>query len=138
MWGLLHMCGGGIPIGDKVLYGIILIPVSETYPIVRFDQFVHVVGFGVATLLMYHLLTPLLKPDLKGWTALSIVMVMAGLGVGALNEVVEFLAVVLVPETGVGGYWNTALDLVADLIGAVFALLYIRLRYRRPSPKSSH
>jgi len=127
LWGLLHMCGGGIPVGDKVLYGQMLIPLSDTYPVFRFDQLVHIIGFGVATLLIYHLLKPLLRPDLKQWTALSIVVVMAGLGVGALNEVVEFLAVVLVPETGVGGYENTALDLVADLIGAVLALAYIRV-----------
>ena len=128
VWGMLHMAGGGVRIGHHVLYGQVLIPLSQEYPVFRFDQFVHIVGFGVATLLMYHLLTPLLKPDLKRWTALSIVVVMAGLGVGALNEIVEFLAVVLVPETGVGGYVNTSLDLVADLVGAVAALVYIRLR----------
>ena len=126
-WGVLHMSGGGIQIGDHVLYGQILIPVSETYEVFRFDQFVHIVGFGVATLLMHHLLVPLLRPDIKEKTALSIVVVMAGLGVGALNEIVEFLAVVLVPETGVGGYINTSLDLVSDLVGAVLALVYLRV-----------
>ena len=104
-----------------------LIPVSQEYGIFRFDQLVHIIGFGVATLLMHHLLKPLLRPEVKRWTALSIVVVMAGLGVGALNEIVEFLAVVAVPETGVGGYTNTALDLVSDLIGALLALIYIRV-----------
>jgi len=127
LWSLLHMCGGGIPVGDHVLYGQILIPISDTYPVFRFDQFVHIVGFGVATLLMYHLLKPLLQPGVKRWTALSIVVVMAGLGVGALNEIVEFAAVVIMPETGVGGYVNTSLDLVADLVGALLALVYIRV-----------
>jgi uncharacterized membrane protein YjdF len=131
LWGLLHMCGGGIPMGDHVLYGQILIPISDAYPVFRFDQFVHIVGFGVATLLVYHLLKPLLRPDEKRWTALSIVVVMAGLGVGALNEIVEFAAVVIVPETGVGGYVNTSLDLVADLIGALLALAYIRVAEAR-------
>jgi len=119
------MCGGGIRVGDHVLYGQILIPFSDT--VFRFDQFVHIVGFGVATLLMHHLLKPLLRPDVKPGTALSIVVVMAGLGVGALNEIVEFAAVVIVPETGVGGYVNTSLDLVADLVGALLALVYIRI-----------
>ena len=130
-WAVMHMCGGGIRLGDSVLYEQILVPLSATYPVFRFDQFVHVVGFGVATLLMHHLLTPLLRPGLKQWTALSIVVVMAGLGVGALNEVVEFIAVVLVPETGVGGYVNTSLDLVSDLIGAALALVYIRVKAAR-------
>ena len=127
LWALMHMAGGGIPVGDGRLYDLILWPISEDYPIFRYDQLVHIVGFGVATLAMYELLKPLLKP-LKGWTALSIVVVMAGLGVGALNEILEFSATVLVPETGVGGYVNTSLDLVADLVGAVVALVWIRWR----------
>ena len=130
-WGVLHMCGGGIRVGDHVLYGQILIPISNKYEIFRFDQFVHIVGFGVATLLMHHLLRPLLKPDLNRWTALSIVVVMAGLGVGALNEIVEFIAVVVMPETGVGGYVNTSLDLVSDFVGALLALVYIRVAEAR-------
>ena len=128
VWAFLHMSGGGFYIGDVKLYEIILVPISETYHIFRYDQFVHIVGFGVATLVMYVLLKPLLMPDLKRWTALSIVVVMAGLGVGALNEIVEFAATVLVPETGVGGYTNTSLDLVSDLVGAVVALVIIRVR----------
>lgn len=124
-WALLHMSGGGLYIRGTKLYEIILIPISRSYSIFRYDQFVHIVGFGVATLVMYHLLKPLLRNDLKGRVALSIVVVMAGLGVGALNEIVEFLATVLVPETGVGGYTNTALDLVSDLVGAVAAMLLI-------------
>ncbi|GAB4343620.1 MAG: hypothetical protein Kow0099_22210 [Candidatus Abyssubacteria bacterium] len=126
-WALLHMSGGGLFIRGTKLYEIILVPLSNEYEIFRYDQFVHIVGFGVATLVMYHLLKPLLAPGLNRWTALSIVVVMAGLGVGALNEIVEFAATVLVPETGVGGYVNTSLDLVADLIGAVLALAVIRV-----------
>lgn len=127
-WAVLHLCGGGIRVGDGVLYGVMLVPLSDTLPILRYDQFVHIVGFGVATLLMHHLLTPLLRPDIPGKVALSIVVAMAGLGVGALNEIVEFVATVLVPETGVGGYLNTALDLVADLVGAVLAVAWLRVR----------
>jgi len=128
VWALLHMSGGGLYIRGKKLYEIILIPLSENYNIFRYDQFVHIVGFGVATFVMYLLIKPLLIDNVKGWTALSIVVVMAGLGVGALNEIVEFAATVLVPETGVGGYTNTSLDLVADLIGAIGAVIFIRLR----------
>jgi len=127
-WALLHMSGGGLYIGEVKLYEIILIPISEKYSIFRFDQFVHIVGFGVATLVMYYLLKPLLKPGLDRWVALSIVVAMAGLGVGALNEIVEFAATVLVPETGVGGYINTSLDLVSDLVGAALAIAIIRIR----------
>jgi len=120
------MSGGGIFIGGKKLYEIILLPiVGPPYNIFRYDQFVHIIGFGVATLLMYHLLKPSLRIDTKKWISILIVIVMAGLGVGAFNEIVEFFATVVIPETGVGGYVNTSLDLVADLAGAIIALIYI-------------
>ncbi|MDX9972217.1 MAG: DUF2238 domain-containing protein [FCB group bacterium] len=135
IWAVMHLCGGGIRIGDHVLYGQMLIPLSNTLPILRYDQLVHMLGFGVATLLMYHLLTPILRPGLNRHTALSIVVVMAGLGTGALNEIVEFVATVLVPETGVGGYLNTSLDLVSNLLGALLAVLYLHLtQFRHHNP----
>ena len=56
---------------------------------------------------------------------------MAGLGLGAVNEIVEFTATVITPNTGVGGYVNNALDLVTDLLGAVIAIIYLRKREKR-------
>lgn len=129
IWGLLHMLGGGYLLSDgRVLYKWMIITFSETYSIFRYDQFVHLTGFFVATILMFVLLKPLLRQDLNSWWSLSIIVVMAGLGVGALNEIVEFTATVLIPETGVGGFINMSLDLVADLVGAILAMIYIRIR----------
>ena len=68
-------------------------------------------------------------PGSHSHCALGIVLVMAGLGMGALNEILEFVVSISVPQSGVGGFINTSLDLCADLIGAVLGLLYIRLRY---------
>ncbi len=139
LWAFLHMAGGSFVINGTLLYHGILVPVSAEYGIFRFDQFVHIVGFGVATLMMHVLLRPLLRADVTRSAALGIVVVMAGLGVGALNEIVEFAATVVVPETGVGGYTNTALDLVADLVGALLALGYLRLTgHRTPSDTEPH
>jgi len=129
LWAVLHMLGGGVRIGDTTLYATILVPLSKT--ILRYDQFVHVIGFGVATLLMHHLLKPLLKPDPARWKALYVVVGMAGMGVGALNELIEFAATQLAAETGVGGYMNTCLDLVANMIGAILALVFLRIREKR-------
>jgi len=130
LWGILHMMGGGLLInrGSMRLYELMIVSLSNNYPVFRYDQFVHIIGFFVATLLMFVLLKPLLKKDLNKWTSVSIVIIMAGLGVGALNEIVEFAATVVVPETGVGGFLNTSLDLVADLIGAILAMFYIRFK----------
>jgi len=130
LWAFMHLSGGGVFLGDLRLYELMLIPLSETYPIFRFDQLVHMIGFGVTTLLVYHLLKPLFKPQLNRWGTISIVVVMAGMGFGALNEIVEFLATVLAPSTGVGGYVNTSLDLVSNFIGAIIAMVYIYIKER--------
>ena len=63
-----------------------------------------------------------LRPELaRGGVAVMVVL--AGLGVGAVNEIAEFFASQLV-DTNVGGYQNTGWDLVADLVGAVVAAVY--------------
>lgn len=129
VWSLMHLAGGGVHINGTLLYEVILIPLSQKYPILRYDQVVHTWGFAVATLTMFDLLRPLLKENLQGYIALSIVVIMAGLGVGAFNEIVEALVAAIVPESGVGDYVNTALDLIADLIGAFLAMLFIKWRY---------
>ena len=129
IWGLLHMAGGGIKIGDGVLYGVQLLPIvtNGDFTIFKFDQAVHIFGFFVATLVVYHLLKPYLAPN-TNWKVIYFVIIAAGTGLGALNEMVEFVAVILLPETGVGGYANTSLDLISNLIGASLAAVFIHIR----------
>lgn len=136
VWSALHLAGGGIIIGDGRLYDFILIRLSDTWPIWRYDQLVHMWGFGACTLVVFSLLAGHLEKPLRGSVTLYIVLVMAGLGIGALNEIIESIVSLIVPESGVGGYINTLLDLCADLIGAVLGLLYIRLRYLKTSTGS--
>ena len=54
-----------------------------------------------------------------------------GMGLGALNELVEVVATLLIPETNVGGYMNTGWDLVANFVGATSAVVIIFVRARR-------
>lgn len=129
-WAVMHMVGGAMFINGVKLYEIILIPLSQDLPIFRYDQLVHIVGFATATATMFYILKPLLKERLEGYWALSIIVISAGLGIGALNEIVEFITSVIVSESGVGGYLNTSLDLVSDLIGAGLAMLIIRIAER--------
>ena len=119
------MAGGGLFVRGARLYELMLIPLSSTYSIFRYDQLVHMVGFGVATLLMYELIAPIIAHHQKHWARIFIVVIMAGLGVGAFNEILEFVVGVIVPQSGVGGYINTSLDLVADFIGAILAMMYV-------------
>lgn len=132
LWGLLHMAGGGIPVGDSVLYGVTLIPLIESgeFTILKYDQAVHFWGFAVSTLVVYHLLAPYLN-ERTNWKVVYPILIAAGAGLGSLNEVVEFIAVVSFPETGVGGYFNTALDLVFNLAGAIAAVIFIHFRRAR-------
>ncbi|MDP6527374.1 MAG: DUF2238 domain-containing protein [Candidatus Pacebacteria bacterium] len=130
LWGFLHMAGGGVPVGDGVLYGYQLLSLVDNggdFFILKFDQLVHAFGFGVATLFIYHLLKPYLN-EKTNWGAVYAILIAAGSGLGALNEIVEFVAVVSFPETGVGGYANTALDLVFNIIGATLAVIFIHVR----------
>ncbi|HNQ22710.1 MAG TPA: DUF2238 domain-containing protein [Phycisphaerae bacterium] len=123
LWGLLHMAGGNIRVGDGVLYSVQLVPV-----VLRYDQLVHAFGFGVATLVCYHLLRPHLRTDVPRRGSVPVLVVLMGCGVGAINEIVEFVAVLIMPETGVGGYENTMWDLVFNLIGAVLAVALVSRR----------
>lgn len=129
VWSALHLAGGIVPVGEGRLYDTILIPLSNTLPILRYDQFVHIWGFGASTLVVYCLLSRSVRKPIEHPIALGIVIVMGGLGIGAFNEILEFGVSTAVPESGVGGYVNTSLDLCADLIGAVVGLIYVRVRY---------
>lgn len=126
VWAVLHLAGGGVKINGDVLYALILIPISETYAILRYDQVVHAWGFGSATLVMYALLANLVSPNDTRRFSFALLVILAGAGLGAINENIEFLLTVLLPQTGVGGYVNTSLDLCANLFGAVIALLLVR------------
>jgi hypothetical protein len=77
---------------------------------------------------MFDVLRSIAADPLKKPIATGIILVMTGLGLGALNEVVEFVVATVLADSGVGGYLNTSLDLCANLIGALLALGYIRLR----------
>ncbi|HSH60778.1 MAG TPA: hypothetical protein VK988_14310 [Acidimicrobiales bacterium] len=47
------------------------------------------------------------------------------MGVGAINEVVEFLSTLVLTQTHVGGFENTGWDLVFDLLGATVAAVWL-------------
>lgn len=138
VWGFLHMAGGLCPLpagwpynGEHaVLYSWWLIP-----DLLKYDQVVHAYGFGVTTWLCWHGARQLFRePDgglLKPGLGALMLCAAAGMGYGALNEVVEFVAVLTIPNTNVGGYENTGWDLVANLTGTVVAAVIIRLGSRR-------
>ncbi|MFH1316364.1 MAG: DUF2238 domain-containing protein [Candidatus Woesearchaeota archaeon] len=133
VWGFLHMCGGNIYFSGIRLYDIQLIPI-----LLRYDQLIHAFGFAVATLVASQLLNPYLKENIKRWTLLSFLIIMIGMGFGALNEVVELFAMLMYKNAGVGDYYNNAFDLVFNMIGGIIAVLlinYSRIRKEKNSGK---
>ena len=132
IWGLAHMLGGGLMIGDHVLYKQMIFTFvhSGEMSILKFDQVVHIYGFILTTIIGYYLLLPHLWKK-ANWKVVYFLLVMVGMGFGALNEVAEFIATLIMPESGVGGYINTSLDLVSNMIGAILGVVFIHFGLRR-------
>jgi hypothetical protein len=141
VWGLLHMAGGllvvpeGWPVSaeSRVLYTLWLIPDR-----LKYDQIVHAYGFGMTTWVCWQALQSAIRRRggrVEASVGLMVLCAAAGMGFGAVNEVVEFVATLLIPETNVGGYRNTGWDLVAKLIGAMTAATWIWLSERKGAPE---
>jgi uncharacterized membrane protein YjdF len=122
-WLVMHMCGGHVHLGGTRLYDVILLPLAGApYHILRYDQFVHLFCYLTIGGLLRAPVERLAAPGAPS-VLLRLLVLLAALGVGALNEIVEFAAVVLFRAAGVGDYWNNALDNVFNALGALAASL---------------
>ncbi|PIE08863.1 MAG: hypothetical protein CSA74_00245 [Rhodobacterales bacterium] len=132
-WGLLHCAGGGVPVGGEVLYAVQVLPVigdgSTEMTLLKYDQIVHGLGFGITAWVLWHVLVRHYPETRHSWTAYAF-PALAAMGLGSVNEIIEFSAVVAVEDTGVGGYVNTALDLCFNATGAVLAMGLVGLGER--------
>lgn len=132
-WGFAHMAGGLVPVPDgwpiegdqQVLYNLWLIPHR-----LKYDQAVHFFGFAATTWLCWHGLRRICGGGLQPTLGALTLCAAGGMGFGALNEVVEFIATITLSSTNVGGYVNTGWDLVANLCGCVAAAVVIRIKGR--------
>jgi hypothetical protein len=121
------MLGGLLPIpaswpiaGEKhVLYSLWLIP-----NLFKYDHLVHMYGFAICTWVNWQVLCPLIMGK-KEHPSEIVLAVLASNGLGAFNEIIEFVAVLVIAETNVGGYTNTMWDLVANLAGSIIAAFVI-------------
>jgi hypothetical protein len=137
LWGLAHMAGGLVTVpeswpvaGDlRVLYNWWLVK-----DWLKYDQVVHAFGFGLVTWVAWQSIQREFEnrgAEMQPRVGLMVWCAAAGMGAGALNEVVEFAAFQLLPDTNVGDYQNTGWDLVANLIGSLAAAVLIH-RFDRP------
>ncbi len=132
IWGALHMAGGLVPVpeswpinGDiRVLYSWWLIPDR-----LKYDQIVHAYGFGITTWVCWQAIRAAVRPlgQLQPTFGVLTLCVAGGMGFGAANEIIEFVATLLVENTNVGDYNNTGWDLVSNAVGAIIAAVLIRV-----------
>lgn len=134
VWGLAHMAGGLMPIpaswpasgATRVLYNWWLVP-----GLLKYDQAVHAYGFGLVTWICWlSLRAAFTKRGISVQPTLGLLTlcIAGGMGFGAANEVVEFIATLTLAGTNVGGYANTGWDLISNCVGCVLAAILIYIR----------
>jgi uncharacterized membrane protein YjdF len=120
---ILHQLGGGLIIKGFRLYSFYIIP-----ELIRVDKIVHFIGGIIITLILYNLLKLHLKRQDK---IIYLLIVLMGIGAGAIWEIFEFFTYLSIPETGVGRYINNLGDLIADGLGALVCAGYIWIKNRK-------
>lgn len=126
IWLFLHLLGGTVYIHGVRLYDRMLIDIAgEPFNIFKYDQAVHTYCYFVMTLFIHSIVLHISKKDANRIT-LGLITALGALGLSAVNEIIEFCAVVFFHSDGVGGYYNNALDLVFNLAGILLALVILR------------
>jgi hypothetical protein len=134
IWGLVafalgHVAGGMVPVGDGVLYQLWLIDGT-----LRYDNLQHAVGFGFVGRAIWETLQHRLAPSDDDRPGIAMwIVVLGASAAGAVNEIAEYLLTLVLPEHQVGGYDNTARDLVANLVGGLAVGSWTRRRSRVPA-----
>ena len=122
IWMLLHILGGLYKVNGEVLYSFVLVDIiAAPYSILKYDQLVHAYCYFIVALLIWQIVSKTASKQ-ANFIPLALVTVLAATGVGGLNEIIEFLATVFIENVNVGGYENTAIDIVCNLIGAMLAV----------------
>lgn len=118
---VVHLVGGLAPPLDEAptFYETWLVD-----RVVKFDQLAHLYGSLVITYACWHLVDGLLRPRRRG-LALAFVALLMAMGIGALNELVEFIFGLNNPDFHAGGLANTGWDLAFNLGGGVIAMMLL-------------
>jgi len=107
---LAHFSGGLVSVGGERLYAY------SVGGLITFDKVVHFANSVVAAVFMMHLARSR-HMRFSGWEGFIIVMTVAG--IGTFIEVLEYAAVVTLPQTGVGDYANNMQDLITNALGGI-------------------
>lgn len=133
-WGFLHIMGGLLifPNGSN-LYSQIIVEVINNgggYVLFKMDQLIHMYGFGITAYIMYRVLYEKTQKTQTSQLFVGVFAVVIAIGLGALNEVVEFIVVLFLEFNGVGDLYNMGFDLIFNLLGAIIGtgVQYLRLK----------
>lgn len=117
MAGLLHLIGGILP-GKPIFYETWLVP-----GVLKYDQAAHFTIVAIVTVALWQLVGTWVEPPVP---RAGIVALMA-MGLGALNEVFEFLSALRFADAYIGDAANTGWDLVFNAFGALSAAAFLAL-----------
>jgi putative membrane protein len=123
---IVTLAGGLIRVGHDVLYNANTGPYSPSLGThyLQYDHFAHAYcSFVIVFACWFMLAAPYAGQGRR--RDLVLLAVGAALGLGALNEMVEFIATLAHHGAHAGGYWNTGWDLVANFTGATAAGLVL-------------
>ena len=123
---ILNLAGGLINVGHNVLYNASIGPYVTGLG-THLLQYDHVAHAYVSFVAVFACWVMLAAPHAATISRRDLAILAAGtaLGLGALNEMVEFLATLAHHGAHTGGYWNTGWDFVFNLIGSGAAGLVI-------------
>lgn len=127
VWLIMHLLGGSAKVGGVRLYDLMLVNiVGEPLNIFKYDQLMHILCYFVFTFYVYAFVRGSIADGTRRGVVGAIVVLMAA-GIGSINEIIELLVVIFASTSGVGNYFNNALDLIFNLIGAISSAVVILL-----------
>lgn len=122
---LMHILGLNFYLHGIRLYDWWIIPQWFKY-----DNLVHLLSMFVITIILYTLANPHINyAGRNKKIVLAISMIMLALGIGVINEMLEFVVVIFFNGADlIGDYVNNAVDMFFNLIGAAIATYIIIIR----------
>ncbi|OGY91374.1 MAG: hypothetical protein A3B30_02505 [Candidatus Komeilibacteria bacterium RIFCSPLOWO2_01_FULL_52_15] len=127
-FGLLHLAAGNVRINGIRLYELAIN--GGRY---HFDNIVHFFGGLLVTLILFNLLYPFIDERVqRRYIIFYGLVILMALGVGSINELVEFIAYLTFGVlVRVGDYYNNSLDIVFNTLGSIVGVVIIHLFSRR-------
>ena len=114
--GFCHMAGGHLEFDGVLLY-------EQSIGVIGYDHLLHVVGLGSAGLAVWEATCWKLRA-ISGFEA-ALVAFLGANAVGAIIEIGDYLATLVVSAARAGDYANNMQDLIANLVGAGLAAWWV-------------